>query len=588
MGIGRAGARVALGGALPDDQLGHPDKVLVVGIDGGTFTILEPLIESGRLPTLGSMVREGARGVLKSTIPPQSAPAWTSLATGKNPGKHGVFQFSRIDRSVYQSGFRRVVNANSIVGSTLWELLSDAGKSVGVMNVPMTYPARAVNGYMITGMLTPRDSTSFTYPPELADELQDYHIDLAVGNDVYGRMAGRDLGTTQARKNLVDELKVSLHARADTAVRLMRERPSDFFMIVFTETDRLQHYLWDCLDPKTDFYRSREAGFLREEAERLLVELDAEIGRLFRQAGDGAVKMVVSDHGFRSYPDKTVYMNLWLAEQGLLKMHAAGSAGGKLRYWLKKLRISRETIFFVANRLIPSALMRNIAAGIHGGQYPIDWEKSTAVYVPILNCVGGIELLLGEDVDLGDPATRREYEACREDIMQRLVALRDPATGEPIAASVFRREEVYAGPRSGDAPDIIIAFDPDYRGERSLLASSVVSHTRIQDSHWTGAHAMEGILMLSGCNVMRTNLETRDICDIAPTVLHLLGVAVPSDMDGGVITSALDARFLAKHPVRVCEVTTPAEDRPETADSAWASEEEMAEIQDHLRGLGYL
>lgn len=564
------------------------ERVLVVGLDGGTYSVLGPLVERGKLPILASMMRDGAWGVLESTIPPHTAPAWTSLATGKNPGRHGVFQFRPVDRTLYREGYRRVVNASSIAGPTLWELLSEADRTVGVMNVPMTYPPRPVKGFMITGMLTPRHASGYVYPPELASELSGYQIDLTVGDSAYGAIGGRNLTSPGALRSLIEELRESVHARAETALRLMRDRPSEFFMVVFTETDRLQHYLWHCLDPDTEAYSTPVCESLRAAAEELYVEIDAEMGRLFRQAGETTTKIVVSDHGFRNYPTKALHVNVWLMEQGLLKLGAGRAAAGKLKYLMKRCGMTREMMLGLANRLFSASLVRRLRRRPRRSDYPIDWAGSRAVYVPLISFMGGIELLLAEGEDRTSREVSAEYEALRSEVMERLRDLRDPETGKPVVASVHCREDIYQGAFATEAPDIIVMLDPDYRGEMSLLARSSVSQHRSQDSLWTGDHSLDGIVLLSGPVIANTDLGTGHIWDIAPTVLHLLGVPIPSDMDGRLMASAVDPDYLADHPVRYCDPGASRREPRSQAGQNWESEGEMEEVADHLRGLGYL
>ena len=125
-------------------------RFLVIGIDGGTFDLIRPWAEAGDLPNLARLMAEGVHGPLESTLPPVTAPAWSTFATGKNPGKHGVFDFI-----LPMGGRYDLVNATSIHAPTLWQIISEAGLKCGVMNVPVTYPPAPINGFVIGGMLSP-------------------------------------------------------------------------------------------------------------------------------------------------------------------------------------------------------------------------------------------------------------------------------------------------------------------------------------------------------------------------------------------------------------------------------------------------
>jgi predicted AlkP superfamily phosphohydrolase/phosphomutase len=214
-------------------------RVIVVGLDGGTWSVLDPLLEDGHMPALKALRDGGCWGTLKSTIPPLTAPAWASLITGKNPGKHGIYQFAPIDRSLYQGNVTRIVNSQTVQGATLWNILGAAGKRVGVMNVPLTYPPSKVNGVMVTGMLTPRQSEHFTYPPELSSRLKDYTIDVSMGESKYGVLSDLDTADHQSLKRLIEELKNLATGRTDKALEFLNEYSPDFFILLFTETERM-------------------------------------------------------------------------------------------------------------------------------------------------------------------------------------------------------------------------------------------------------------------------------------------------------------------------------------------------------------
>src|SRR3989304_4994575 len=161
-------------------------KVVLIGLDGGTYRVLNPLMEEGRLPNIARLIKGGAHGTLLSTIPPVTAPAWTSFLTGKNPGKHGIFNFLRKVANNYTTTFfnwkeSELNNALDIKARMLWEIAGVSGKLVGMVNVPMTYPPLPINGFMVSCLLTPPGSKRFTYPEELASEIPDYKIDLECG-----------------------------------------------------------------------------------------------------------------------------------------------------------------------------------------------------------------------------------------------------------------------------------------------------------------------------------------------------------------------------------------------------------------------
>src|SRR5215470_2793630 len=145
------------------------DKLLVIGLDGASFNVLDPLIDRGHLPNIANLISKGSRANLETTFPPITAVAWSSFMTGKNPGKHGIFEFVRRDKA---SDREVAVNASFRHGKAMWDLLGNAGQSVIVHNFPCTYPPRKVHGILISDFMTPRDRRDYTYPSELLDEIE--------------------------------------------------------------------------------------------------------------------------------------------------------------------------------------------------------------------------------------------------------------------------------------------------------------------------------------------------------------------------------------------------------------------------------
>ena len=196
-----------------------PRKLLVIGLDGAPYPLIKAWAADGTLPNLARLIANGSFGVLRSTIPVHSPTAWASFITGLNPGKHGVFDFVRRDTDSYQLRYQR---ADQIAGASVWHLLGQHGRQVGVMNVPMTYPPEQVNGFLITGLGTPSYVT-YTYPPELTETLnqQGYRVN----KDAFYQPGQEDAW-------LADIYDTS-ERRARMTIQLMREEAWDFFMMVF-------------------------------------------------------------------------------------------------------------------------------------------------------------------------------------------------------------------------------------------------------------------------------------------------------------------------------------------------------------------
>src|SRR5690554_4658229 len=265
-------------------------KTVIVGLDGATWNIIEPLAGAGRLPNLAYMMREGATGILQSTVPPVTPAAWTSLFTGKNPGKHGIYDFQELDPQTYQF---HSIRTDRHQEKTLWELLTEADRRSIFMDVPFTYPPRPFNGLMLTGYGTPRTpDTTFTHPANLAsllpDELQG-EVRVALPTHRFDRSA-----------RFIEEWSEIMTGRRRLLNHLMRTESWDLFMVVFSITDNMAHVFWTYADPAhPNFYRS-EAEQYREAFLHAYELCDQLLGELMEAAGPQTTTLVLSDHGFGS------------------------------------------------------------------------------------------------------------------------------------------------------------------------------------------------------------------------------------------------------------------------------------------------
>jgi predicted AlkP superfamily phosphohydrolase/phosphomutase len=457
---------------------GRKPTALVIGLDGATWKLLRPWMAAGELPNLKALVDSGVSGDLISVVPFLSPPAWTSAVTGVNPGKHGIYDFLR-----RLPGEMTMVNETSKSRRVpaIWQLLSDAGVTVGVVNVPCSDPPDPVNGFMISGM--PHvDVTDYTYPKELEAELTGYKID---------RM---DLSIQPGHEQeLLDELLTTMRARAANIEHLLTVKDWEFAWVVFTSTDRIQHFFWQFMDPEWPAYDPEKAARYGTAIHDLWVELDGYLGKIIAAArakhGDDLPIVVVSDHGF----------------------------GG----------VHRE--FRVQSYL------RNPTTG----QPPI-----TAAYAVETNGAYLYFSRAGREPQGALP--REEWAAVRNDAEARIEATRDPETGLAPMRAIFKNEEIYAGPFREKGPDLAMVPAPGVyisndRGFREPWGTP--SYT------FSGHHEMEGILIATGGPFRKGTLDQGvSLLDVTPTLLYLLGQPIPDNVDGKVLTEILDAAWVAKHP----------------------------------------
>lgn len=544
--------------------------VLIIGLDGMSFDVLRPLIAQGLMPSLGQFLQGAAWASLRSTVPPFSAPAWATFMTGMNPGWHGVIGFQK--PLLADETTRRFVDATQIP-DTLWEMVSRAAGQVVVVNVPLTYPPRQVNGVLVSGMLTPSTASTYTYPAHIKDQLENYIIDL----DYLTKGQEFQPGISKNKADLLDDLMHILVNCSHNAVHLMQKYPWDMAVVVFTVTDRLLHFCWDetqeLLENQADTPLHIKLGLFWRT-------LDTAFAQLLAVAPADTHVIVISDHGFGPAPRFYINLNVWLEQQGWL----CRRRGLRDQFGLKQLRVTLGRITPLKawlRRLLPFALQhklrRSIAGDLEAGV--IDWNLTQAYMVPLYSYTCGVVI---PTTRAGKTITAQEYETIRQQIQSELAILCD-GEGKFIVQKVYRREDLYHGAYLAQLPDLIVVFEPSYAAMVSLAEKSVVLPATYRLR--SGDHLDNGIFCASGPGIVQGEVaEPMNIADIVPTVLYMLNIAPPHHFDGQIPMSLFKPEWVAAHtplPVMQHDVI-----RPES--TFVYSDEEEALIQQRLEKLGYL
>ncbi|HRX04094.1 MAG: alkaline phosphatase family protein [Anaerolineae bacterium] len=559
------------------------NRLLIIGLDGATFDLIRPWATAGKLPNIARLMRGGSSAPLRSVPNQNSAPAWSSFATGKNPGKHGIFYFDERIEGTYN---KRYLNGGFRQGESWWSLASQAGKVVGVVNVPMSYPAEKVNGVMLAGLDAPGvDSPGFSHPPELIDELQqnvgDYIIEPGIPS--YMKMGRRDLAE-QAIFDAADK-------RAAYTRYLMSSRAWDVFHVTFTAPDASHHFFWRDMDLAHPEYNPVEAVRYGDTVERVYERMDQIVGELTALAPDATV-MLMSDHGGGFNQRGAEYLNDWLASIGLLHYLDSGGQRPSLPARGKKLamaplkwgynqvdrRLPRDAKLKLV-RLLPGVRERMEMALTFGN---IDWTRTKAYAYGARDDLW-INLQGREPGGIVPP---EEYEALRDEIIEKLHASRDVLDHEPVLEEAIKREDVYHGPNLHKSPDIIIRWKTT-RVIRGIYLPQPGKEPPpvppLSPNLNNGGHRLHGIFVMAGDGVREGHRFDEGILwDLAPTILHYLGVPVPDDMDGRVLAESFDADWLAEHPVTFSAGTG------ESGQGADYDSEAQALIDERLRGLGYV
>ncbi len=566
------------------DVEGNGRKAIVLGLDGATFDVLQPRVAQGQMPNLAALLEEGVWGGLQSTIPPFSAQAWVSMATGKNPARHGVVDFWERSPELTPEQHRRFVTANSIRAETLWQIAGRHGLQVGVANVPVTYPPSAVHGYLVSGLLTPQGKDDFVYPSALKAEIEALVPD-------YNPDPFDPLGTS--RQQILD-IEQWMEKHEKVSRYLAAHYPSDLFFSVIQALDHVQHLFWDHVVGPTD------GGRVASLVSRCYELADEAIGHR-RQMLDGRTNLfLVSDHGFGA-ARKWFHVNRFLQERGFLAFDETQSGG--LERMMGRLGMTPQKFRTLVRRLDVLGLRRRMGrlGRVTLGRRidsalvpPIDWARTEAVSGS--PATEGIFVNLKGREPNGSVEPGPAYEAVRQRLMRDLLDLRDPETSEPVVRAVYRREDLYDGPFLDLLPDVV--FD---LGEGPYLASDALplplsagrSGRRdpvlepLPRNVLQGRHQPVGIFCAAGPDIRgegQRRVEGARIIDVAPTVLYSLGLPIPEDMDGRPLLEIFDPGFVAKHPVRFAapEAVGAIESEPEY------DQEDASEMERRLRGLGYI
>lgn len=548
--------------------------LLILGLDGASPELAEPWMGEGVLPNLAALARRGTFGRLASTIPPATFPSWTSFMTGVNPGRHGIFDFSRRDPGTYSVRF---VNATYRKAPTVWRMLSDAGRRVAVLGLPGTYPPEPLNGLMLSGFDTPvttRADRSFACPREFGREVE------RLGGFPFADFQEFDVGPGW-HEDALARLLAGIEQKVRLAEHVIRRGPWDCLMLLFGESDTVAHHFWAFHDENSPRRRSEHAR-LGDPVRTVYAALDAAVGRIAEMAAPDRI-LVASDHGFGGAGDVAVYLNRWLEREGYLAWEGARAPGLAARARAAAVRLVPQRMQARCFRLGGGRLAGALESRVRFGG--IDWGR-TAAFSEELNYFPSVWLnVAGRDPRGCVPAG--EYERVRRELRDRLLAWRDPLGGEPVVRRAWCREEIYHGPHVETAPDLVLQLntpggysyvglpsggrggDPVVRLDGEALCGGKLRGM-------SGSHRPDGLFVVAGDGVAPGRFDAAQIADLAPTVLALCGLPVPAGLDGRCLPCVADGAGTAAHGTAPVAVETPYDGAQERA------------LRASLERLGYL
>jgi predicted AlkP superfamily phosphohydrolase/phosphomutase len=521
-------------------------RVLLIGWDGADWRILDPLLERGDLPNLQALIDRGQKGVLRSTIPTHSWAAWPSFLTGVDPADHGVYD---ILETVPGTHKQYPVTYRSIKERTFVEDLAAAGKRGLYVDVPLMFPPPDIDATIIAGGVLPK-GRQYTQPADLPETLE--------RNGAPWQINGMSWTTYHNKPDpYLDEVFELTGKRIKAAEWLMDNADWDLFASVWVSVDRTQHALSNYVGPDHPDYARNNDTALAARVRDVYKQLDDSIGRMLDKTRDDDLILFISDHGFQSCY-RTINMDRLLQRFGYLDFTASNMVLGPMQ-WGPMRKIART----VYDKL-----------GLHGKvslPQPVNWSKTKA-YTTIRSTGEGVSVnLAGREPDgIVDPG---DFEKVRDEVMDRLASFTDPKTGRKPVKAIFKREEIFKGRHADTAPDILMEPAEGY--------SLTHAKSAIEDADWvSGDHRIDGTIVAVGPQV-RPFDQTPMLVDMAPTLLAALEAPASINHTGRVLHEVVGAEAAVKAGEQIQFVE-------DTSAEPTVTDTEADEMEEHLRGLGYL
>jgi predicted AlkP superfamily phosphohydrolase/phosphomutase len=533
---------------------------VLIGLDGATFDVLDHYVEGGVMPFLGELSERGTRGVLRSIMPPLTPPAWTSLVTGKLPGQHGIFDFFQKEEagSIYFS----FASSQQVRSATVWTLASEQERRIISLNFPLMFPPPPVEGAVVPGGMMPwRQLRLGCHPPGLFDRLK-----------ALPGFNPREMLDMQIEIKAIDGCPedeyadfVELHIRREqrwTEVlrHLMETEPADLVGVLFDGVDKLQHLCWRFIDPAC--HPEQPSAWEREmiaTCERYFRSLDGLIAEIVELAGPEATVVLASDHGFGPTRD-VFHVNSWLEQQGHLRWAEEGHANGRPQ-----------------NGGDIDVGFAEMTRHVHA----LDWTRTLAyAATPSSQGIHIVDKLPGSD----EPMPDSERVDLMRDIADGLREVRRPHDGAALVEEVWTREQAFPGPFKQLGPDLSLVLADG--GTMSILPSETIVARRPQPR---GHHRWEGIFLAAGPGIRAgATVDELPIVDVAPLLLHQIGLPAPDDMAGSVPESIFEPGELERRPARRVAPAVAADTAPSAVAEVDLDPEEQSAVMERLRALGYV
>jgi len=480
-------------------------KIVVIGLDGATWDLIKPWAEKGELPTFKKLLEKGTWGYLESTIPPVTGPAWTSFSTGKNPGKHGIFDFVYL-----KDGRLKLHTSKDIKTTPFYELLSKAGKKSVIISLPLSFPpSHNFRGVMVSDFLYHNIDI---YPLTKRKYLTNYRVIYDVSKKGHGLLL-----------DIID----TAEKRIQLAKELFLKEKWDFYYLWFGETDSISHTFWKHI---------KRDDTIGKTAKRVFQIADEFLSWLLNRLDKDTILFLVSDHGFGDYP-YTVYLNRLLETNGYL--HFAIKKVGTD----ERISVHTESKYFKVPKIIFKLATHPLILPISRGLHKLLFKGKQLEFIKYVNFQNSKAFLptvesMGIYINLVDPA---EKEKIKNELIEILNNLEH--NGIKVFKRIMKKSEVYWGDFVDDAPDILFLTN-------GFLANPAYSDKIFERFQAGSYHELFGIFLAYGSEIKKGQRVDAKIYDIAPTILHIFGLPIPNDMDGRVLIEIFEdsSEFAKRKP----------------------------------------
>lgn len=551
-------------------------KTLLVGFDAACWGYLNPLLAADALPNLQRLMKSGTWGTLQSTMPAWTPTAWSSIVTGKNPGKHGIY-----DMLVRRPGTHDFVPASARLrnGRSFWQRLNEQGLRVGLVNIPFTYPAQPMDGFLICGFGTPNSVADFAYPEPVLAEIKAQRPNFRPVVDADVLMSQQPERIFQVERDLQT-------SQVQLALEYAVKHDVDVLAINLMLLDHANHKMPEM-----------------EQVNRAIIETDRDLGLLLAEFAPDNV-MVISDHG-ASRIKGVFLLQAWLREQGYFVQAARSpeSQADVLNWvhvqWLREhLGLPRWLELIMrraANTLVPrlpaglaqrywqylEQIIPFAKAQVHFDDMP-DFEQ-TQLFPGTVH--SGLLYL-----NISNGTERGKQQALLAELAAKLRQLVDPETGKSLFAHVYTKDQIFSGAAAAHGPDLVI---DNYGSAWNVQLSSYTGVVQPMPHRYFlpgldyGWHSRDGIFVFDGLDFAQGQADTEaELVDLPAILLYLHGVPIPEDFDGRVLTDLIAPEFLDRHPIQYQKGEEESDLELET-DMPYTPEE-STELVEHLRALGYM